>query len=75
MLLPLQHYSKIYENLDGAKIDFGAIEAALQQTFYPGITKADMAKIQGLSGGQVAIVSNQKAGRRKGILLAILTEL
>ncbi|KAL4917391.1 hypothetical protein BDW62DRAFT_218201 [Aspergillus aurantiobrunneus] len=49
------HYSKIYQALDGAKIDFGAIEATLQQTFSPGLSKADMAKIQGLSGGQVGI--------------------
>ncbi|KAL4912895.1 hypothetical protein BDW62DRAFT_215977 [Aspergillus aurantiobrunneus] len=49
------HYSRVYEALDGGKIDFGAIQAHLQQTFHPNTAIRDMAAIQALSGGSVAI--------------------
>ncbi|KAL4919656.1 hypothetical protein BDW62DRAFT_209603 [Aspergillus aurantiobrunneus] len=48
-------YSRIYQALDGVKTDFAAIQAVLQQTFYPGITPSDMDAIQGMNGGLTAM--------------------
>ncbi|KAL4918262.1 hypothetical protein BDW62DRAFT_66179 [Aspergillus aurantiobrunneus] len=50
-----RQYSRIYQALDGAKIDFGAFQTKLQQTFFPGIQAADMKKIQGMNGGLTTV--------------------
>lgn len=52
----MKHYSRIYDALDGAKLDYATMQAKLQQTFYPGLTSSDMTKIQGLSGGSIVLL-------------------